>query len=163
MTDEVQIRIATPDDLKPVMALAIQAAEENGFLDASTPKLLNDVWPALNQDRGICAVVGPADGDIEGMMVLRIGTLYYSNDLCIDEKVIYVKPEFRSAKGGRAAKLCEFSKQTALTLGLPLCVGVLSNTRTEAKVRMYERIFGKPAGAFFLFNAVTRGHKLAES
>lgn len=145
------------------MALAIQAAEENGFLDASAPRLLNDVWPALNQDHGLCAVVGPNQGEIQGMLVLRIGTLYYSDQVCIDEKVIYVKPEYRSAKGGRAAKLCEFSKHTSDVLGLPLCVGVLSNTRTAAKVKMYERIFGPPAGAFFLYGAVTRGHKLVET
>jgi hypothetical protein len=160
MTDEVSIRIATPDDLKPVMDLAIMAAEENGFLDASVTRLLNDVWPALNQDHGLVGVVGDP---IEGMVVLRIGTLYYSDQVCIDEKVIYVKPEFRAAKGGRAKKLCEFSKHTSDTLGLPLCVGVLSNTRTAAKVRMYERIFGPPAGAFFLYGAVTRGHKLVEN
>lgn len=145
------------------MALAVMAAEENGFLDASTPRLLNDVWPALNLDHGMCAVVGPRDGSIEGMMVVRIGTLYYSDQMCIDEKVIYVKPEFRSAKGGRAAKLCEFGKRLSDVLGLPLCAGIISNTRTVAKVRMYERIFGPPAGAFFLYNAVTRGHKVVES
>jgi len=148
MTDDLQIRLATPEDLHPVMALAIMAAEENGFLDSSPARLLNDVWPALNQDHGLCAVIGPSQGTIEGIMVLRIGTLYYSEQVCIDEKVIYIHPDYRSAKGGRAAKLCEFGKHTADVLGLPLCVGVLSNTRTAAKVRMYERIFGPAAGAF---------------
>jgi hypothetical protein len=160
MSDDLKIRLATPADLKPVMAMAIMAAEENGFLDASTPRLLNDIWPALNQDHGLCAVIGPHDGNIEGIMVLRIGTLYYSDQMCIDEKVIYIHPDYRSAKGGRAAKLCEFGKRTADVLGLPICVGVLSNTRTAAKVKMYERIFGPAAGAFFLYGAVTRGHKL---
>jgi hypothetical protein len=163
MSDEIAIRIATPDDLKPVMELAIMAAEENGFLDASAERLLNDVWPALHQDHGLCAVIGPKTGTIEGMLVVRIGTLYYSDQMCIDEKVIYVRPEFRGAKGGRATKLCEFGKHMSDVLGLPLCAGIISNTRTAAKVRMYERIFGPPAGAFFLYGAVTRGHKLVES
>jgi hypothetical protein len=38
---------------------------------------------------------------------------------------------------------------------MPLLIGVLSNHRTEAKVRLYERQFGKPTGAFFLYNGST--------
>jgi hypothetical protein len=161
MSDDLQIRLATADDLKAVMDLAIMAAEENGFLDASVPRLLNDVWPALNQDKGLCGVIGHGRA-IEGMVVLRIGTLYYSDQACIEEKVIYVHPEFRAAKGGRAKRLCEFGKHVSDMLGLPLVIGVLSNTRTAAKVKMYERIFGEPAGAFFLYGAQTVGHKLVK-
>ena len=43
-------------------------------------------------------------------------------------------------------------------LGIPLIIGVLSNQRTEAKIRLYERQFGAPAGAFFLYNVHT-GHE----
>jgi hypothetical protein len=156
--DDLSVRVATVDDLNPVMDLAILAAQENGFLDASIPRLLNDVWPALNQDRGLCGVIG--NDKLEGMVVLRIGTLYYSEQVCIEEKVIFVREEFRAAKGGRAKKLCEFSKHASDVLKLPLIIGVLSNTRTAAKVRMYERIFGPAAGAFFLYGAETVGHKV---
>ena len=65
--------------------------------------------------------------------------------------------DYRNAKGGRARRLCEFSKKVSNELGIPLIIGVLSNNRTEAKVRMYQRIFGEPSGAFFLYNART-GH-----
>ena len=40
-------------------------------------------------------------------------------------------------------------------------IGVLSNHRTEAKVRLYERQFGKPSGAFFLYNARTGTQRAA--
>ena len=36
------------------------------------------------------------------------------------------------------------------------------NSRTEAKVRMYERQFGKPSGAFFLYGAKTGEFARAE-
>ena len=40
-------------------------------------------------------------------------------------------------------------------LGIPLAIGVLSSSRTEAKIRLYERVFGAPAGVYFLYNAKT--------
>jgi hypothetical protein len=86
--------------------------------------------------------------------------MWYSDHSVLEERAIFVDPDCRSAKGGRARRLCEFSKQTADALELPLIIGVLSNHRTEAKVRLYERQFGKPSGAFFLYNART-GHKEA--
>jgi len=154
MESSLQIRLATPDDLDEVMRLAVTACQENGFLDASAELLAKEIWPALNQDHGICAVIGPADTKaIEGLVLLRIGAMWYSQQVVVEEKAIFVYPQFRSAKGGRARKLCEFSKQVADELGLPLIIGVLSNTRTQAKVKMYTRIFGAPAGAFFLYGA----------
>jgi GNAT superfamily N-acetyltransferase len=88
-------------------------------------------------------------------VLLRIGQMWYSDTLVVEERAVFTHPEYRSAKGGRARKLCEFSKKVADDLGIPLIIGVLSNHRTEAKVRLYERQFGKPSGAFFLYGART--------
>jgi hypothetical protein len=85
--------------------------------------------------------------------------MWYSDHEVLEEKAIFIHPDFRSAKGGRARKLCEFSKHVSDSLGVPLIIGVLSNHRTEAKIRLYERQFGKPSGAFFLYNATTGGWK----
>lgn len=155
--DNVPVRIATPEDMDEIMKLAMAACEENGFLNPNPAKLAAEIWPALHQDNGICAVIGTPEGRIEGLVLLRIGSMWYSDNLVVEEKAIFIYPEFRSAKGGRAKKLCEFSKKVADTLGIPLIIGVLSNNRTEAKVRMYERQFGKPSGAFFLYGAKTGG------
>ena len=136
MQETLEIRIATPDDVHTVMELALSACDENGFVNPNPQKLLAEIWPALN----------------------RIGAMWYSDDQVLEEKDIFIHPEFRSAKGGRARQLCEFSKQVADSLGIPLIIGVLSNHRTEAKVKLYERQFGKPSGAFFLYGAKT-GYK----
>jgi hypothetical protein len=157
MTDEPElvIRIATPDDMDELMKLAVAGCKDNGFLEPSIPRLAQDFWSATHLDHGLCAVIGPPGGGIEGMILLRIGTMWYSEAPVLEEKAIFIYPEFRSAKGGRAKKLCEFGKQTADKLGMPLIIGVLSNHRTEGKVKMYQRIFGAPAGAFFLYGAKT--------
>lgn len=159
MTDvALQIRLGTPADMPEVMQLAIAAATENGFLNASAALLAKVIWPCLNQNHGLVGCIGEPGGVIEGMVVLQIGTLYYSEQLCTEEKVVYVRPEYRNGKGARARKLCEFSKGVADSLELPLLIGICSSERTKGKVRLYERIFGPPAGAYFLYGTKTGGH-----
>jgi GNAT superfamily N-acetyltransferase len=157
MTDDLVIRIATPSDVDEVMQIALSACDENGFVNPNPIKLLSEIWPALNRDKGLVGVIGKPNGIIEGAILLRVGAMWYSDEEVLEEKAIFIHPDYRSAKGGRARRLCEFGKQVADGLGIPLIIGVLSNNRTEAKVRMYQRTFGVPSGAFFLYGAHT-GH-----
>jgi N-acetylglutamate synthase-like GNAT family acetyltransferase len=160
--ENLSIRLATVDDMAEVMRLAITACEENGFLDASAELLAREIWPALNCDHGLCAVIGPeGTNDIEGLVLIRIGAMWYSKSIVAEERAIFVYPQFRSAKGGRARKLCEYSKRVADTLKIPLLIGVLSGTRTAGKCKMYQRLFGEPKGMFFLYGAETTGHTVS--
>ena len=153
--EDLVVRVGTPADVHEIMDLAISGSEENGFVRPNPQRLLGEIWPALNRDRGLMGVIGPRGGRAEGVVLLRIGKMWYSDDEVLEERAIFIHPDFRSAKGGRARRLCEFSKQVADELGLPLIIGVLSNSRTEGKIRLYERQFGKASGAFFLYNAKT--------
>ena len=161
-TEELIIRIGTPEDLDDLMEISMLASEENGFLEPNPGKLAAEIWPALHQDHGIVGIIGPKDGQVQGAVLLRIGQMWYSDTPVVEEKAIFIHPDYRSAKGGRAKQLCEFSKRVADSLGIPLIIGVLSNSRTEAKVRLYERQFGKPSGAFFLYGAKTGVHSRTE-
>jgi hypothetical protein len=152
-SDDLIIRLGTPADLDEVMKAAVEAIAEIGLVEPDPERLLQDVWPALNQDRGLIGIICKPDGKAEGGVLLRVGKMWYSNQDVLEERVIFIPPEFRTAKGGRATRLCEFSKKAAEDLGIPLLIGVMSSVRTEAKVRMYERQFGKPTGAVFLYNA----------
>lgn len=154
MSKELNVRIGTPEDVDDIMNLALSACEENGFVEPNPAKLLAEIWPALNFDRGLVGIIGDPNKP-EGAVLLRIGSMWYSDHDVLEEKAIFIHPEYRSAKGGRARRLCEFSKQVSDELGIPLIIGVLSNNRTKAKVRLYERQFGEPSGAFFLYNAHT--------
>lgn len=154
----LEVRIADEQDVDAMMALAIMGARENGLSDPNPVKLLEDIWPALQRTSGLMGVIGPRDTRIaQGAILLRIVTPWYTDQEVLEERAIFIHPEHRSAKGGRAARLCEFSKLVALKLDLPLLIGVLSNQRTEAKMRLYKRFFGEPAGAYFIFNARTGG------
>jgi len=158
----VTVRIGTPADVHDIMDLALMAVDENGFVRPKAERLLQEIWPALNLDKGIIGIIDGEDGSVEAAILLRTAVMWYSDQEIIEERAIFVHPKYRSAKGGRAARLCEFAKSVADKLNLPLMIGVLSNTRTNAKVRLYERQFGDPSGAFFLYNARTGNWKPAD-
>ncbi len=155
MTDTLTVRTGTLNDLEEMMELAMMACDENGFANPSQIKLLQDIYPALCQDHGIVGIVGEPGGIIEGAVLLRIGSPWYSDDVIIEEKAVFVHPDYRAAKGGRATRLIEFAKKVADDLGLPLAMGVLSNARTASKIRSYRRLFGEPTGAYWLHGART--------
>jgi hypothetical protein len=157
----IVVRIGTPEDVHNVMDLALMACDENGFVAPTPEKLLAEIWPALNLKHGIMGLIGGDDSQLEAAILLRTTMLWYSSQEVLEERAIFVHPEYRSAKGGRAARLCEFAKTVSDRLDLPLMIGVLSNSRTTAKIKMYERQFGDPAGAFFLYKARTGGWKEA--
>lgn len=155
MTEEIHVRIGTPDDVDPMMRLALAAVDDNGFLNPNPLKILDHIWAALNREAGIVGIIGEIGSEPEAAILLRIGEIWYSDDKVIEEKSIFVRPEFREAKGGRASKLVDFAKSVQASLNIPLSIGVLSNERTEAKVRLYERKLGKASGAYFLYGART--------
>lgn len=155
MTEEIKVRLGRPEDVDKVLDLILFATKEMGIAPPSGKKILDEIWPALNQHFGLMGLIeGPA-GNIEGGILLRIGALWYSDQTVLEEKGIFVHPDYRSAKGGRAKKLCEFGKKTSDEMGIPLIMGVFSNERTRGKIRLYERLFGQPVGAMFLHNGRT--------
>lgn len=162
MTDDtLEIRLATTADMEEVMRLAISACKENAFLDASAELLAREIYPALCLDHGLCPVIGPPGGAIQGLVLLRCGKMWYSDRMILEEKAVFIYPEFRSAKGGRATKLIDWSKRAADALGMPLIMGVLSGTRTKGKLALYSRKFGEPMGAFWMYGARAEpGHEV---
>jgi hypothetical protein len=158
---ELKVWVGKPEDVDDIMELAVAACEENGFVKPNQVKLLNEIWPALNRDKGIVGIVGVPNEKPHGAILLRIGNIWYSDEPILEEKAVFIHPDYRAAKGGRARKLCEFGKKVADELQMTLTIGVMSNQRTEGKIRMYQRIFGPPSGAYFLYGANTGAWKQA--
>lgn len=151
VTAKVEVRLGTPAEVDEVMRLALMGVEENAFVPVNKEKLLQEIWSALNLHQGAVGVIGDEGGEIEGAVLLRVGNVFYSDANLIEEKAIFVSPAYRSARGGRAARLAEFSKWMADKMGLPLIIGVLSAHRVEAKIRMYSRIMGPSSGAYWIY------------
>jgi hypothetical protein len=155
MDNELNVRVGTPEDIDGMMKLALAACEENGLTNPNPMKLLGELWAGLTREHGIVGIIGKAGEQFEAAILLRTESLWYSDDLTIVERAIFVHPDYRSAKGGRARKLCEFAKQTAEVLQLPLVIGILSSQRAEGKVRLYERQFGPQSGAYWIYGKKT--------
>jgi hypothetical protein len=155
----VKVRVGTPDDVHPMMDIALMATEENGFFQPNTHKLLNNIWAALNLDHGIVGIIGAPGEQIEGAVLLRSGPLWYSDDEVLEEKAVFTHPAYRGAAGGRASRLVEFSKLTADTLKMPLFIGVLSGERMAAKVKLYTRHLGHPMGGYWVYRPNTEDVK----
>lgn len=153
--DDLKLRLGTVDDMPEIMALVVEAAKENGLLEANPALLAQTVWPKLNLQHGLIGCIGRGGGMIEGIVVLQVGKLFYSDETCLEELTLYVHPDYRNARGGRAHKLIEFSKSAAERLGLPLLIGVLSSAKTQHKCKLYERVLGPASGQYWIYGRKT--------
>ena len=147
-----KVRLATQADTQSLFEIGCALHEENGLMALSESKCWNAVTRAINRDRMIAGVIGPV-GDLEAAILLAVGQFWYSDEPHLEEFCAYVKPQYR--RSNRAKALLEFAKNSAKELNAPLLIGVISNNRTEAKVRLYKRQLGDPAGAFFLWHGKT--------
>lgn len=133
MSEDLGIRVGTPEDVDAIMEIALSACEENGFVDPNPAKLLGEIWPALNLDKGLIGIIGDPGDKAEGAVLLRIGSMWYSDKEVLEEKAIFIHPDYRSAKGGRARRLCQFSKQVADTLASRSLLGCCQITGRKPK------------------------------
>jgi GNAT superfamily N-acetyltransferase len=147
------VRIASKDDEDSLLALMRVACEEDGQHSFNEDKVRAMLGRHFEKRGGMVGVVGDSD-NLRAYILLIIDEVWYSSDWQITELSLFVSPEHR--KSSYAKQLMAFSKKMAEGLGLDLTIGVLSNQRTEAKVRLYRRQF-REAGAFFLYNGAARG------
>lgn len=155
-----RVRLAKPEDEDEIFAICVALHEENGIFRMDEAKVRDRIHECLYQRGGIMGVVGEP-GEIEAVICLTLGQAWYTSEWSLDEHFAFVLPNHRRSEN--AKELIVFAKACAQQLGLPLMIGIISNERTEAKVRLYQRQLGTPAGAFFLFGAHTGQHQIEAS
>ena len=141
------IRMAGPEDEAGVRQLCIMAHAEQAPHALNIDKTMVLMRMALNRQRGIIGVVGTPD-DVRSMILLVVDPIWYSDEFQLLELMNFVHPDHR--RSTYAKQMIEFAKKCSRELGLDLTIGVFSNIRTEAKVRLYERQLPK-VGAFFCY------------
>jgi len=147
MTSPSIVRLARPEDEASLMEMCRLLHQENGVFSMDDDLVLAVLRRAFERQGVIIGVIGPEHA-LEGVICLVIGSFWYSRQPHLEELFNFVHPEHRRSDHAKA--LIEFAKQCS-SESAPLVIGVISNERTEAKVRLYERRLGKPAGAFFLY------------
>jgi GNAT superfamily N-acetyltransferase len=146
------VRRAVEADLPQLMALGRMLHEEIAISGWAQDLIDEAVKQALDGNGAVLGVIGPI-GHLQGMIHLHIGRNWYSHDAHLEELYSYVHPDYR--RSNNAKKLIDFAKTAAEKTGVPLLIGILSNHRTEQKIKLYQRRLGKPAGAYFLWNGKT--------
>lgn len=162
-----RIRPAQIHEIEPLMLMCRKLHDENGIGPKMDEFMVREevdrIFGSMGQmeqderDRrlGIIAVIGD-ENRIEGSVCLIASHLWYANYWWLEDRWCFVLPEYR--KSDNSKQLLQFSKWVAASMGLPLMMSLLSNRRTEAKIRLYERELGPKAGAFFLCGAETGKH-----
>ena len=150
VTTDAVVRIAQPDDEDGIITLANLMNDEIGMFDFNEQKVRFHLRPLLHKNGGIIGVIGPKD-NLEALIALKIGSNFYSDAELLEEAAVFVRPEYRNATISRLNKMIEFAKTTSDRLEMPLMIGVFSNHRTNAKVELYQKHFGEPVGAFFVY------------
>lgn len=149
------VRIAGPEDKKEAWRLLMQAHSDNGLFPLAPQKVewfLNRalyphcISPDDTGTRGVIGVIG-AQGALEGLVFVTIEEYWYSTEKYLNEMLVYVDPACR--KSNHAKALIEWMREQVKVTGLPLMTGIVTNKRTEAKCRLYQRMLPK-AGEFYV-------------
>ena|ERR1700677_3997140 len=141
------VRKAVLADKPEILEMCVENHRDNGQFALSLPRVESMIDKAFSRGGTIIGVVGT--GRIEGMIVLNIGQFWYSEDWILEEVQNYVRPQFR--KSTHAKDMINFGKRCSDELGIPLVIGVVSNERTRAKLELYRRQLGEPAGGYFIY------------
>ena len=144
------VRVGTRADEVDLLALCHELHADNGLFEMDDDAVKETLDLAFDR-KG--AVIGVIDGDAEiaGAILICLTRMWYvSSDSLghLEELFSFVRPKYRKSKNAEA--LIEFAKQCTST-GLPVVIGIVTNKRLEAKVRLYRQRLGLPIGAFFAY------------
>lgn len=144
------VRIATKNDEQRVFDLFMMAGEENAMASINEAKVWAAIRNATERKGGVLGVIDGENGDLAGVIGLIMAPMWYSEAWHVEELLNYVHPDYRQGTRHCARDLISFAKWWSEQLGMPLLMGVLSNQRTEGKVRLYRRMLPF-AGALFWY------------
>lgn len=160
MSSSSVVRPAHPEDYDEIWKLFRLLYKENAVFSMSEPKLnwilQRVLYPQLIPQndtglRGYIGVIGEP-GNLEAFILMIIASYWYTDELHLEELATFVHPNHRRSRHAQA--LLNYSKKMSDAIGIPLLIGIISNKRTESKVRLYRKHFPE-AGSFFLYNAKT--------
>lgn len=149
LADPKDVRLAQGEDREGLSGLMTSLHGENGMFSLSLKNRDAMLDRYYNREGAIIGVIGDVGAPV-GAIYLAISQPRYSTDWLLAEEFNYVLPEHR--KNNYAQQLIAYAKKMSDGMKLPLAIGILSNHRTEAKVRLYERSLER-VGAYFLYGS----------
>lgn len=149
MTEASPVRMATPADAPKILSLCRIAHQEIAPFALDEGFVQDKIDKTTNKQGGIIGVIG--DDEIRASICLEITNDWYTREFMLLERWSYVHPDYRKSR--YALDLIEFAKECSTGIGIPLVIGITTNQRTEAKVRLFRRALGHPVGALFVFGS----------
>ena len=134
--DDFKVRMARQEDEDTIFNFCKELCEENQLFEMDD----DTVWGVIRScTRGKGGIIGVIEGqdELEGVICLIIDKYWYSKEWFLCELFNFVPPEFR--KSTRAKSMLSFAKDCSNKMKVPLVIGIISNIRTEAKIKLYER------------------------
>lgn len=150
------VRLAQPSDEDALVAMLHLMHGENGFSPLSEKKVRAIIKrgttpPLPHEIKPIIGIIDDENGNIVGSVCLTAGVWWYSDDTNwhLEDLWLFVHPDHRSLKENLSAPLIQFAKWAADGVGLPLLLGILTNSRVEAKTRLYSKQIPWKGALFF--------------
>jgi len=161
MTVASVVRRADGRDEAEIWRLFRLAHSENGIFSLSEPKVAFYLEHVLNPERyrnqtgtpqGVIGVIGPHMA-LEAMIMLVIGSVWYSDDVSMDDALSFVDPNHRRSDHARA--LIGYAKHIVdgirkVHVDFKMTLGIVSTHRTAAKMRLYSQQL-VPVGVYFCY------------
>lgn len=148
------VRKAIAADIPEIWRLFLMAHRENGIFKLAPHKVeyflnraIYPVPPGDTGPRGQVAVIG-SPGKLEAIVFVLLGSFWYSEEIHLEELLVYVDPEYRISEHAKAC--IDWMKRTSDDLDIKLLTGIISKDRTQAKMRLYDRFLPR-IGAFYLY------------
>lgn len=147
------VRLAVPEDMDGIVRMIFELHDENGLFPLSEARIREYMQRYLDGRGAVIGVVGDVGSPVASIY-LAFDQPYYSEAFFLNEAWNFVHPDHRNKR--YAGQLINFAKWCAERMGVVLMMGIVSNHRTEAKIRLYERQLEK-AGAYFMHNRQVLG------
>lgn len=146
------IVLAEIEDEDEIYSHLLQLHEENGMFSVDEGRVREFIRSATERRGGIIALI--RGNEIEASLGMVMDQWWYTLDWCLNERWCFVHPRYR--KKNHARRLVDYGKWCSDNLSrfsdvnVPLQMGIMSSTRTEAKERLYARQLTR-VGGFFMY------------
>lgn len=160
MADLPTVRCATRQDEGPLMEMCRRLHAENGLFSFSEAKVGDLIGKALGPPLGtIIGVIGE-EGALQASTCLVYDKYYYTEEWHLGELWNFVDKDHRKSRNAEA--LVNFGDRLAKKMGCPFVTGIITNKQMAGKVRLYRRLLGYAAGAFFITNSKWRSEPMED-
>lgn len=152
MTEISKVRLAVPQDESGIMACLKLKNSEEGIFGYSERRTQETVHGVLHPNgSGLSPMIGVigSSEDIQATICLTLSQLFDTEEWHLGELWNYIRPDCRAK--GHINGLLRFATECSDKVGIPLLSATVSNKRTAARARIYEKVMGPPIGAFFAY------------